>query len=58
MSRKIACAITIVVLAMTIEGTLSAYETSRRTSQAFTASPPTEPPAVTRLSASPARRAP
>ena len=48
----------LVVLAITTEGTLSSYVTSRRMSHAFTASPPIEPSAVTRLRASPARRAP
>jgi hypothetical protein len=44
-------------LAMTIDGTLLSYDTAGRRSQTLTASPPTEPKAVTILRASPAVRA-
>ena len=45
------------VLAMITEATLSSFEASSLTSQAFTGSPPTPPRRVTAFTASPAERA-
>ena len=57
MKRSMSWAAVMAVLAMITEATLSSFEASSLTSQAFTGSPPTPPSMVTAFTASPAERA-